>query len=51
MSKYVPNKKKTVKKNPSQGPSFNPSKIKKRPPMQKDMPIKKDITFRSGMTV
>jgi len=51
MSKYIPSKKKSDKKKPSQGVNNKPNQFKKKSPIKKELPIKKDITFRTGMSV
>ncbi len=50
MSKYVPNKKTSGKKNQTPG-NNKPNNFKKKPPIKKSTPIKKDVTYRKGMTV
>jgi len=50
MSKYIPRKKQSDKKKPSQVGN-KPNQLKKKSPIKKELPIKKDITFRTGMSV
>jgi translation initiation factor IF-2 len=51
MSKYIPSKKKSSKKGPVQEAKDKPLITKKKGPIKKEMPVKKDITFRTGMSV